>query len=374
MINVPISNPIRFRPLIGQTDTNFDNTFAKDFNGLAKPYAQPIAADDWYIQVVSDVDYYDPDTVTSDLVIRAVYADDSTEYMEVPIVTYVNGYYYYLFTMRPNYTGCVKFIVELYGTGEEYFESEWCENIITTAYRAANPDIFKLEWFNNEAAFTAEYAVTGFVPLAYVSGRMTYQTAGGEAVIFDNLGEEVKLKEIVQRIFKFDAELPDYLCEVLTVGMAHDFFYINDVQFVTSKKPIVTQLGRSNICKFEAEVKQVTIPGLNTHDTGFDCDAQLTETIMNLLNENKAADFTDDMPAGYLLHVITVVYKSGTTSDVSVGTTLGGTDVMAAQTITTSNDLYTEVVHLPFTAATTLYVTVDGDAVVDVNFQLIKNN
>jgi len=377
MINVPLCNPVRFRPLIGQTDANFDNTFAEDWNGQKRPFSQIVAPDDWLIQVVSDVDYYDDEGQSSDLVIRLEYADGEPEYLpDVPVVTELQGLYYYNYNIRPSFTGCFQMIVEVFSTETDYFRSEWCE--VQTGYvdqlREDNPDVRKIEWFNQENAFAANFVESGFVGLAYVEAKMYLQSPAGDVLVFDNQGDEVKLKEVFQRVFQFSAELPDYLCETLALAMAHDRFFINDVEFISNKKPAFTQLsGRSNMYRIDAELKQVTAIGLNTHDAGFDCDALTTEKIMNITETGSTTDFTVEAPAGYLLHVITVTWISGTGSDVYCGTTEGGTDIMTSQTMNSGNPLYTEVTHLDIASATTLFFSVDGTATVDVNFQFIKS-
>ena len=67
MINVPISNPIRFRPLLGQTAANFDNTFDDDYIGYQKPWSQNVLQSGWQLQIVSDTDYMSG--ATSDLIL-----------------------------------------------------------------------------------------------------------------------------------------------------------------------------------------------------------------------------------------------------------------------------------------------------------------
>ena len=48
MIDVPKANPVLFRPLTGQTDTNFDNLMEDDYRGenrMIRPFAQYIDED-----------------------------------------------------------------------------------------------------------------------------------------------------------------------------------------------------------------------------------------------------------------------------------------------------------------------------------------
>jgi len=371
MIAVPISNPIKFRPVTGQTDVNFDNQMSELYNGMTKPFSQLVAEDEWHVQVVTDTYYGEGVTCT----LGVCEYDSGWVWSTFESVNQIDGLYRYTFLITPTLTGCFKLyvITNVADTPVIYHESEWLLNMVDVdAYRLANPDIFKLEWFNTENAFQAEYAISGFVAKAFIQAKLTYQGMAGDAVIFDNQGDDVKLKATVQRLMKFECEVPDYLAEIIGVGMDHDSFFINDVEYITSKKPTFTQLGRSNAYKFEAELKQAAVIGLNTHDTGFNCDApNFNNMILNDTQIGKTASFTVEAPADYLLHMITVIWGSGTAT-IACGTTAGGSDIFPAETIAIAEPTVIEV-NYALESATTLYFTIVGTVLMDVNLQYILN-
>lgn len=373
MISVPLSNAIKFRPVTGQTAKNFDNVFIDDFKGLKKEFVNKIESGTQQVQVVSDTYYGDVNACSLGVV---EYVDGWLWSSSLQSVYSIDGLYYYTFLITPDATGCFKlYIVVDESPVVEYYESEWLEVIESESDLIEDSENYhKVEWFNHDNAFSTEYRVSSFVPKLLLESRLTYQGAAGDSIIFDNQGDEVKLKETVQRLMKFDADVPDYMAEILTLAAAHDRFFIDDVEYVTSKKPTVSQLGRSKFYKFELELKQSAVLGLNTHDTGFDCDALTTEDIMNITAVGKTSSFTVDIPENYLLHLITIFWRSGAGADITCGTAVEGTDLMAAQTINSGNNVYTEVIHQPFESATTIYFTIDGTINCDVNVQIIRNN
>jgi hypothetical protein len=143
----------------------------------------------------------------------------------------------------------------------------------TLAYRSERfhvtdqPTYLLTEWFNSENAFQMDYSV-GLTHSLQIEAKQWKMTFGGDASIYLNQGEEVKLKETVQRVFILECELPDYMIELLRLATAHDHFYINEVEFVRKDEPVITQLGTSGMYTFSAKVTQRAVIGLNTHDVG----------------------------------------------------------------------------------------------------------
>jgi len=254
-------------------------------------------------------------------------------------------------------------------------ESEWV-NIPDAGIdqtREDNPNLFKFEWFNVENGFGMDYVMSGMVGKAYIESKLIYGQAAGDSVIFDNQGEEVKLKEIVQRVMMLSCEVPAYLAEQITLWMAHDQFFINDVQYINSKKPTIQQRGNSNIYQLVAELKQTDVIGINTHDTGFDCDtANNYSMILNIPETGIIQDFSEDLPAGYLLHMATLIWTSGT-GTIILGTTAEDDDIFTEKTVSSANPVQTVECNHHVLTAQTVYATVTGTVVFSCNMQLIKN-
>ena len=257
MINVPISQSIRFRP-INSDRFNFDNIFEANNPRIKGAFVQYVGENDIKIQVATD----EGERAVSMYVLDSgVYTD-----LGVPVSSVVRGVTYCEFTFdAATYAGkeCqleVRRIDILASTETAVYLSE-------PFTVEDQPLYYKLEWFNIENNFAINYG-TGIVHQLFVNARMKMQTMGGEASIYSNQGEDVKLKEIVSRIFYFECDVPDYMAEQITLAMAHDNFFVNGVQMVVNKKAVITPRGSSNIVSFAAELKQKTVIGINTHDVG----------------------------------------------------------------------------------------------------------
>ncbi len=377
MITVPKSNPILFRPLLSQTAPNFDNTFADDYTGenrTIRKFSQLCAEDEWQIQVVTDYNAWLDDTNCDIKIIERIAGVD-TVIGDPPTMTQLGGLYYYTFDIAPTNTGCFKLWVLLNEDTVYTHESEWI-NIPSAGIEDTqddNANLFRLEWFNLENGFNMDYVVSGFVGQAHIEGKLILGQPAGDVTVFDNQGEEIKLKEIVQRVMMFTAEVPDYLAEQIGLWMAHDEFLINDVKYVTSKKPTITQVNNSNMYLFSAELHQFSVIGINTHDVGFDCDAStLTTMILNQTEVAKTASFTVEAPAGYLLHTVTLVRNTGS-ADVKLGITATGDEIFTDTTIDGTDSLVAVQTHYALDTAITLYITVTGTVNFDVNLQYILN-
>jgi len=366
MINVPISNPIRFRPLTGQTAPNFDNTFDDDYLGYQKPFSQNVLQSGWKLQVVSDTDYMSG--ATSDLILFVDYENGSTDSLDEPVCTELNGLYYYTFDLNLNYTGCAKIFARIFSTDTDYWESEWV-HVLTEITETHN---LVLEWFNHENQFGMNYVESGMVNLLNVEAKFDYWQPTGDITVFDNLGEDVKLKEVVQRVMKFETEVPSFVAEILVLAMSHDRFFINDVQYVNGKKPTIQQIGKSNVYKFEAELTQAVIVGINTHDTGFDCDGGTNPDRLTVTLTTTETD-TVELPSGYQLHVVTGEYQSGTYAVTIGGTTVGDDDLWESTNFSSSETMHAWMFNIDLTSSMTVYVGFQsGDAEVEFNFELIK--
>ena len=253
-------------------------------------------------------------------------------------------------------------------TGEtvsETWESEPCE--------ISTDDLLQIEFYNIESAFYVDYS-TEIVHLLRVEGIIKDYKPGGESSVFDNQNEVTKIKDEVKRFLTFKTDpIPAYLAEMLRVAVAHDYFYINEVQYIAESVPEY-EVNASNLGVFSVQLTQRNIIGLNTHDTGFDCDTITSDTMV--LQEltasgEKSFAITDD----YMVLTLTG-YRTAGSPQIKAGTTPGGDDILLDMSLSAS--YLTEVALIPTDKASisggTLYVTVAGwGATANLYIILIKN-
>jgi len=257
MINIPLAQSIRFRP-INTARANFDNTFAATKDTFNYSFDYYLPASDVKIQIVT------PDDNTSYSYLDLIHGTTRTRITDLA-TTFIGQLKYETYTIDlgtyPNECCYLEAFLEEDGGGEVLsYRSE--------PFHVTTQDNYLLiEWLNSENSFQMDYS-TGLTHMMQLEAKQWKMSFGGESSVYVNQGEEVKLKGIVQRIFLLECELPDYLAEILVLAMEHDSFYINEVEFVVSKKATITQMGQSGMYSFSAEVKQKTIVGLNTHDVG----------------------------------------------------------------------------------------------------------
>jgi len=248
MINIPISQSIRFRP-VNSDPANFDNTF--DTEGR---YIQYVSPADLSIQL---------SRASGSIGLVKMYAVEcngtETEITDSTDFTISDRVYTTFAVPFADFTG-KKIYIKVTENSVLTHESE-------SVTVESQPNFLKLNWFNTENSFLTDYS-NGLVNEMLVDARMRKLSFGGESSVYSNQGVDVKLKEIVSRLFSFECDVPDYIAEQITLAMAHDRFYMNEIEFVTSKKPTTTQLGTSNMYTFVAELKQKTVVGINTHDVG----------------------------------------------------------------------------------------------------------
>jgi hypothetical protein len=256
MIDIPISQQFRFRP-IDTNLPNFDNTFISDSDAFQVEFTQYVNPIDTLIQTswVNDGLRY---------AAISVIECDGTETVINTQTEHVVGIRIYrtfrvslgLFEGKRIRLKVYEVIIGVSNT--ESHLSEW-------VYIESQPKYLQVEWWNVDNAFMLDYS-DGLTNVLQLDAKQWKLTFGGESSVYSNQGIETKLKEIVNRVFILECDLPDYLCETLTLAMAHDHFYINEIEFVTTKKPVITQRGTSSIYAFSAEVQQRAISGINKHN------------------------------------------------------------------------------------------------------------
>lgn len=365
-LTIALANAIRFRP-VNEAYPNIDNTFDLDNevhnrlinNGLLQRYQD----DNVTIQAKSSTG----DAVTC----RAWYNNAWTDIAASIVITPVIGLFDYTQFILPFSAFTTGYVYFEITDGTELLRSEVIE------CGGVDSDYLKIEWFNQDNGFEMNYVGGGIVPLMYVYGNMQLTPPSGESVVYSNQGHETKLKEIVQRTVNLECYVQAYVAEQLALAMAHDRFFINEVEFVTSKKPSFAPEGNSNIYKFTAELVQKNVIGLNTHDVGFDPDSGLTDNfIMNSEILNMTGNSILNIPAGYLLHTITCIWLAGANFTIKAGTSGGADDVMQAIAPIEADNPIVASIHHDNPDASVIFFTMSagtGSPAVNIYVQLIKN-
>jgi hypothetical protein len=233
-----------------------------------------------------------------------------------------------------------------------------------------------LEWFNFDNAFDCEYS-TGLTHFIRIEGILKDYEPGGEMSLYDNQGELSKLKETVIRILRLQTGvIPDYLAEKIRVGMAHDKFFVNDIEYVSDSLPDISTVNFTNLKELSVSLVQRNVLGINTHDIGFDVDAMATCTMVKVLEDlNTSGNIQFAIPVDHMIHTVTVFHNAGTGLLVTAGSTPGGNEVIyGIRPDSTDNKNITANIHQDFKDLSTLYMSITGTAAdLDVYVQLIKN-
>ena len=350
-------------------DANFDNTLFAERpfeNHLLYRYTQKfISGDTVTIHVKIATGAGDPGSPT----ITAIKQD----YTNVNIVpTLIASYTYfdiYTFDVDMSLYGTNFRVKVVGGASDETWMSEPIEVITDIDY------FLMLEWFNFDNAFDCEYS-TGLTHFIRIEGILKDYEPGGEMSIYDNQGELSKLKETVIRILRLETGvIPDYLAEKIRVAMAHDKFFVNDIEYVSDSLPDITSLNFTNFKELAVSLVQKNVLGINTHDIGFDVDALATSDLVRVLEElNASGNIQFAIPADYMIHTVTVFYNTGSGLLVKAGSTPGGNEVIYGIRPDVTDSNITANIHQDFKNISTLYMSITGTAAdLDVYVQLIKN-
>lgn len=258
MISAPISQSIRFRPLAESLST-FDNTFSDSCR-----YIQYLPQYDLKVQV---------SRINDELAESKLYIiDNGTETEATKTDTIIAGRIYSTFTLPlADYNGKTLTVKVI----EDFIDAPAVTTHISEPFTVGgqpsqftlNPGLIRLDWFNTENAFMLDYS-TGLVNTMLIEAKLWRLSVGGTSSIYSNQGEDIKLKATVTRIFLFECDVPDYIAETISLAFDHDRIFINGIEYVTTKKPTLTQKGSSCMYSFSQEVQQKVIIGLNTHDVG----------------------------------------------------------------------------------------------------------
>lgn len=374
-IILSLANSLRFR-IQGETLDTFDNTLSadEDFNGLKTFDRCPVkflASDTITLQVKAE------QVVGLAITLTLIESDGTRNNISGAIEESLTNYDYWEFEIDfSGYLGKVYFELTEDETSEVYY-SEPVEVLSDTE---ALTDTIKLEWFNNTYNNTDSFQMlydTDIVPMIRINGNFFNYESEGETSVYDNNGSPVKLKEIVSRLLKLDTDtIPRYLAEMITIGMAHDNFYVNEVAFMAEKKPEIDSVGKSTLVQVNGILKQVSVLGINTHDIGFDCNSITPDmSITNHTQESVSSNTTQVITTEYLLHTITLIYNSGTNVHVVIGTSAGGNQIHRGIDLDGTLSTRDVQIHQDTTySGTTIYFTITGTSVnIDINVQTLKN-
>ena len=250
MINIPISQSIRFRP-INTSPANFDNTYFNEGDGKYVQFVNPY---NLKIQLSRL-------TASPGVAKMFVLECNGTE-------TECTNVFEFAISDRTFTT----FDIDFSGWIGKKLRLKTTDNSVLTHISESftveeQPTFYKLNWFNKENSFLTDYS-NGLVNEMMLEAAEDWN-AGGESSVYTNQGEPTILKDITTRIMTLKGEAPDYICEQLRIAMAHDSFFVNEIQQVKVKEPTFTRLGRSSrMYSFTIELQQKTIIGINTHDVG----------------------------------------------------------------------------------------------------------
>lgn len=233
----------------------------------------------------------------------------------------------------------------------------------------------KIEFYNFDNAFQVDYS-TGIVHLLRVRAEMKELRSGGEGSFFDNQEEITRTSgEVKQILVLKTAPIPRYLAMMLKVAVTHDKFFVNEVEFVAEADPDIEN-SLSNLVTFSCALTQREVIGLNTHDTGFDCDEYITGDVTMVLQEDTVSGQTSfTVPEGYLLHSITGQRTAGSPT-ITAGTTPGGVDILPSMELTASYVIETATINMEIAYAgdATLYVEVSGAGATANIYAILINN
>lgn len=258
MINVPIAQSLRFRP-VDTNMPNFDNTFAVDADVSPYSFTHYVPAADRRFQVVT------PDDNESLSYVDLIHNGTRTRITDlVTSFIGVNKYETYTIEFATYEDQCCYIEVFLEATpGSGEVLSYQTENF----YVKTQSSYKLIEWVNDDNRFQMDYSF-GLTHALQLEAKLRKLGFGGSSSIMENQGVKVKLKETVTRVLSLECEAPDYFIEILRLATAHDHFYINEVEYVVSEEPAINQLGDTGLYSFSAKVSQKTVIGLNSHDVG----------------------------------------------------------------------------------------------------------
>lgn len=373
MIVVGFGNGILFRENDGQLPS-FDNTFVEDENFINTVIntecAQEFFAGDEIKIVVKCATGESPTMVFYD-------SNGLSGAVSGSLISSYTSFDFYEFTYTVGSAG-TSYYFKLSNAGD----NDWISEPITIVEDEG--EHLLLEWFNLDPTtgrsnnnFEVDYS-QGFTPFVRIHANLKDYQPKTEVKVYDNLEQVTKLKEKVQRTLELKTDaIPRWYAEKLVIASSHDNFYINETEYVREEKPEVNQLP-SNLAEVSMILTQAVVKGLNTDDTGFDCDELMTCEVEKLVETGVSGNTSFTIPEGYLLQTITAIRQGGSNIQLDFGSTIGGDELGTLKPTTgaiedTHKTLTKNIDYAP-SGDRTLYVTVTGTSVdVDIHIILINN-
>lgn len=378
MLTVGYGNGIHFRPDNGQLPS-FDNTMVCDEN-----FHNHANQNDYRQK------YYPGDTVKIQVMITTGETPQMTRANELGVSVAVTGalvnsytdYDFWEFTDTVYATADIGHLYQYtVRNSTTPTDDDWISEPVEVVEDLG--ELLLIEWSGNTTQYGCDYQgavpIGGdpFVPFIRIEATFKDYLPKTEITVYGNQEEVVKLYERISRQIEFKSEaFPRYLIEKLVVASAHDYFYVNEVQFVREDKPDITNHEGGNLAEIKMILTQAEVLGLNTHDIGFDCDSLMADCkVTNLQETAVGANTTFTIPDEHGLDIITIWRNAGTDILLKFGTTVGGSEIAEARPSAANPNITLNVPQdLAKTGTATLYVTVSGTAVsVDIYVRTIKN-
>lgn len=383
---ISVASSIKFRKQDGLL-ASFDNTMHEDENHFRvskHPYYQTFFTVDTAVKVQAEVlltesleMQYSVGTFRAPGVVT--WGEFQTMTGETLVFTGATFRYYEKTLDMSAYTsGYVKFkaIIMESETVVETWLSEPCE-VITADYDR----YLQIEYFMyDQNAFNCYYVnpteADRLSQLIRVKGQCRKYKPSGETDVFDNQNEVVKIKAVLKRTFTLETDaIPAYMCEKIAAALAHDKFFINEVEFVAEKEPDY-DLSNADVASLTCQLTQRDIPGLNAHDTGYDCDTAINSDMTHLHGETVSGQTSFVVPAGYLIAWMTC-YRIAGDPVITAGTTPGGTNIVNNMVLNGTTKVWSTSHigrEIAPTVDATLYLNVAGaGATADIDILLINN-
>jgi len=367
--NISISkcNPIRFA-LVDSNLPSFDNTLFADesFDGItSKHFVQEFEYKDTVLIQIMGEDETPVLTKYVDGVATVIALDNTQVYTDFKI-------YEYQFSFDD--------IECFYLTATTSTTSYKSENINIVALNSLS-EYYKLEAYNYDPPtennnwgfdFSTVLAKANVNYLRIPALFLDYSQSG-KATIYDNQNEKEIIKQSNFRTLNFEsAPIPRYLAEMISIYMGLDVFVVNDVQYVKEENIETERFGGTNLFKLTTMLTQKNVIGINTFDTGFDCDVTTNTEVMNLQLLAVSGQQSLVIPEGYLIQSITAYQVTGTPT-IKAGTTVGGSDIMYPISI---SSVETQTVNQDIAGSgdATLYIDISGaGATANIHVIIIQN-
>lgn len=261
---VSLANSIRFKLDVNEMAT-FDNKLSCEIDILGKetqftPQAM-IVGQTADIQIIVDTGNAVTGVNAPGLVISSITKRETIDIFD---------YYTCIVTATAESKGNSISIIE---AGGDTYKSELINVYDLTDIKLEKLGYLKLSWTNEDNKYLYDYR-TNILNEAYILGRMYEYEPKITQNIFTNDEETINQKSTVQRTLKLQlTKINPKIAEMVSVAMSHEYFFINEAQFVLEDSPEISNY--SNYTDLSATLTQSNVIGLNTY--GFEYPPTNTE-------------------------------------------------------------------------------------------------